>query len=373
MAHWPLSLFNECRRADRPARRLGQLPLPLAMLDADRPAEPAAREEPLRHRPRAARPARRRRAPALPDRAHARRDVQRPRRPADGQPRQPLRAQRPARVHGPRAGGQAARAESAARQPRAPDAGRVHAGDDAQPARRRVDPVRGARLVQPRQERGREPVASSRSPTTTRGRSTRCRSSGRGRDPSADPTGPPTFVTDDTHWWDGSQIYGRDPAFAERAALGRARQAADRRARPAAEGPRGARRPHRRRGQLLGRARAPALALHARAQRDLRPPARDASRAVRRRALRQGAPRRRGADGEDPHDRLDAGDHRPPDDGDRAAHELVGARGRAARQAHRPAHVERGDPRHPRLADEPPRRPVLADRGVRRASTACTR
>jgi hypothetical protein len=35
------------------------------------------------------------------------------------------------------------------------------------------------------------------------------------RDPSADPSGPPTFVTDDTHWWDGSQIYGRDPAFAQ--------------------------------------------------------------------------------------------------------------------------------------------------------------
>jgi Animal haem peroxidase len=35
------------------------------------------------------------------------------------------------------------------------------------------------------------------------------------RDPSADPGKPPTFVTDDTHWWDGSQIYGRDPAFAE--------------------------------------------------------------------------------------------------------------------------------------------------------------
>jgi Animal haem peroxidase len=34
------------------------------------------------------------------------------------------------------------------------------------------------------------------------------------RDPSADPAGPPTFVTDDTHWWDGSQVYGRDPAFA---------------------------------------------------------------------------------------------------------------------------------------------------------------
>jgi hypothetical protein len=34
------------------------------------------------------------------------------------------------------------------------------------------------------------------------------------RDPSAAADGPPTFVTDDTHWWDGSQVYGRDPAFA---------------------------------------------------------------------------------------------------------------------------------------------------------------
>ncbi|MEA2509045.1 MAG: hypothetical protein QOG21_1127 [Actinomycetota bacterium] len=35
------------------------------------------------------------------------------------------------------------------------------------------------------------------------------------RDPSSDPNGPATFVTDDTHWWDGSQIYGRDIAFAQ--------------------------------------------------------------------------------------------------------------------------------------------------------------
>ena len=35
------------------------------------------------------------------------------------------------------------------------------------------------------------------------------------RDPSADAEGPPTFVTADTHWWDGSQIYGRHPAFAD--------------------------------------------------------------------------------------------------------------------------------------------------------------
>jgi hypothetical protein len=33
-------------------------------------------------------------------------------------------------------------------------------------------------------------------------------------DPSYDPSagGPPTFVSEDSHWWDGSQIYGSDPA-----------------------------------------------------------------------------------------------------------------------------------------------------------------
>ena len=35
------------------------------------------------------------------------------------------------------------------------------------------------------------------------------------RDPShLDDGSPPTYVTSDTHWWDGSQIYGNDPAFA---------------------------------------------------------------------------------------------------------------------------------------------------------------
>jgi hypothetical protein len=33
-------------------------------------------------------------------------------------------------------------------------------------------------------------------------------------DPSADPAGEPTFVTKDTHWWDSSQIYGRNLNFA---------------------------------------------------------------------------------------------------------------------------------------------------------------
>ncbi len=34
-------------------------------------------------------------------------------------------------------------------------------------------------------------------------------------DPDSDPNRPPTFITADTHWWDGSQIYGSDPAFAQ--------------------------------------------------------------------------------------------------------------------------------------------------------------
>jgi hypothetical protein len=36
-------------------------------------------------------------------------------------------------------------------------------------------------------------------------------------DPSHSPAdGPPTFLTGDTHWWDASQIYGKDPAFTEK-------------------------------------------------------------------------------------------------------------------------------------------------------------
>jgi Animal haem peroxidase len=35
------------------------------------------------------------------------------------------------------------------------------------------------------------------------------------RDPYPDASGPPTYITEDSHWWDGSQIYGSDPRFAE--------------------------------------------------------------------------------------------------------------------------------------------------------------
>ena len=92
-----------------------------------------------------------------------------------------------------------------------------------------------------------------------------------------------------------------------------------------------------------------------------------APRALRRRALRQGAARRRGADGEDPHGRVDAGDHRPPDDGARRSHATGGA-SRASGSTSCSAGCTKNEvaARHPRLADEPPRRAVLADRGVRR-------
>ena len=88
---------------------------------------------------------------------------------------------------------------------------------------------------------------------------------------------------------------------------------------------------------------------------------------VRRQALRQGAADQRRADGEDPHRRLDAGDHRAPDDQARDARAVVGPRvGERVTKRLRPAQQQRGDQRHPRLADRPPRRAVLADRGVRR-------
>jgi hypothetical protein len=44
------------------------------------------------------------------------------------------------------------------------------------------------------------------------------------KDPSSPTSGPPTFVTADTHWWDGSQIYGSDPAFARAIRSGEAGQ-----------------------------------------------------------------------------------------------------------------------------------------------------
>ena len=40
------------------------------------------------------------------------------------------------------------------------------------------------------------------------------------RDATSDPGGPQTWLTGDTHWWDSSQIYGRDAEFAAKARTG---------------------------------------------------------------------------------------------------------------------------------------------------------
>ena len=125
----------------------------------------------------------------------------------------------------PEAARSAARAEPAPGQPRAADARGVRAGDHAEPAGGGVDPVRGARLVQPRRQRPRPPweIPLEKDDPWPQHPMQILRTR---PDPSGDPGRPPTYVTADTHWWDGSQIYGSDPAFAARAAQRRARQAA---------------------------------------------------------------------------------------------------------------------------------------------------
>src|SRR5213076_3377804 len=77
------------------------------------------------------------------------------RRSLDGLAREPVRPERAARPRVPRGAEAAARPEPAPDQPAAPDARTLPAGDDAQPAGRRLDPVRGARLAEPRPQAGR--------------------------------------------------------------------------------------------------------------------------------------------------------------------------------------------------------------------------
>ena len=231
------------------------------------------REEPLRHRPRTARQAGRLRPPSLPDRANARWDVQRPRRPADGQPRQPLRPQRPARatVREP---------EDRLLEPNPRLVSReLLTRKEFQPATT-LNLLAGAWIQFEVHDWFSHGKSEAQNPWLVPLEADdpwpehpmpieRTR-----QDPSPDPGRPPTFVTDDTHWWDGSQIYGRDPAFAEaiRSGTHGKLRLDEGGLHPARH--RGAHRPLGRCGELLGRSRALALALHARAQRDLRPPAR---------------------------------------------------------------------------------------------------
>ena len=188
------------------------------------------------------------------------------------------------------------------------------------------------------------------------------------QDPSADADGPPTFVTDDTHWWDGSQIYGRDPAYAAAIRTGARGKLTARRARAASRSDIEARRrPHRRRTGTSGSGSRCCTR---------------SSRASTTRSATTCTRPTRSWDDDELFDKarlviaaLMAKIHTVEWTPAIIAHPTTvrgmranwwGLDGEAARPALRPLHVERGDPRHPRLADEPPRRPLLAHRGVRR-------
>ena len=121
-----------------------------------------------------------------------RRHGQRPDPRGHGIGRCPLRSQRPAGGDGSVEG---AHTEPPTGQPGAAHPREVPTGDDPQRAGRRVAAVRGARLVQPRDQRARRPLAGRRSTRATRGRSTRCRSSARTRPPPPRTGSPPPTPT----------------------------------------------------------------------------------------------------------------------------------------------------------------------------------
>ena len=176
---------------------------------------------------------------------------------------------------------------------------------------------------------------------------------------------PPTYVNTETHWWDASQIYGSTATYQQQVRSGDGGKLRigddglpDDRS-PLARAPGG-------RPRVLAGPGARAVALHARAQRDLRPAPRRVPRLVGRRALPPRPARQRGAHRQDPHGRVDARDHRPPDDPPRHARQLVGPGRRAGGPAGRAPQRPRGRQRHPGVADRPLRRALRDDRGVRR-------
>ena len=170
--------------------------------------------------------------------------------------------------------------------------------------------------------------------------------------PKAIPTGadPQAFVCREPHWWDASQLYGTHPEYIAEIEREHGEIAVDDDLLRALE-------------RQAANFNAPEAslwvglaALHdpvrARAQRDRPPPARRVPRAGRAVAVREGAADQLGADGQDPHRRVDARDHRPPDDGGRDQGHWWGLRGTSIGA-------------HSRHEGQSPRCAVRADRGVR--------
>ena len=138
-------------------------------------------------------------------------------------------------------------------------------------------------------------------------------------------TRPPAYANLNSHWWDASQIYGCDAATAAKL---RTKIGGKLRIEPTGLLPVDPEtgvhftRLHR---QLVDRPRHAPHAVHARAQLHLRSARAPASRLERRAAVRHGQADQLGADGEDPHRRVDAGDRAAPDHHAGHERELVGA------------------------------------------------
>ena len=187
-----------------------------------------------------------------------------------------------------------------------------------------------------------------------------------------DPTTPPgqrparrRTSTSNTHWWDGSQIYGNSAAEQDVPARARGRPAAaGRRAiRPIPDDP--AHNPTLMPGFWLGLGMMQTLFVHehnsvARCSRSAYPDWDDERLFQRARVINCRAAR------QDPHHRVDPGGDRPPDGGRGPARQLVRPRRAEARPRPRPGRPRRDPHRHPRHRDRPLRRAVRADRGVRR-------
>ena len=250
--------------------------------------------------------------------------------PLDGLAGKPVRAQRAARA---RLSGGAASGCSSPNprldQPAAAHARALPAGDDAQPAGRRLDPVRGARLAEPRPRAGRplgDPAREGRSVARAPD-----------EDPADDarPEPRPDRAADLRHR--RHPLVGRIAGVRRQAGL--RRRTAIRTRRDGSASTTWACPPEdlQKFADLSGVAGnfwVGLAILHSLFMREhnaiCERLARGVSGDVRPGALRQGAAGERRAHGQDPHRRLDAGDHRPPDHRPCAADELVRASRRAS-------------------------------------------
>ena len=186
------------------------------------------------------------------------------------------------------------------------------------------------------------------------------------RDATSDPSGPQTWITGDTHWWDSSQVYGRDKEFADKARTGEGGRL---RIEPDGTLPEeleedldytdvpgtmwhGLYALH-----VLFSMEHNAIADRIRAE---YPTWSDEQLYDKARLVNSALIAKIHTLDWTPVDHQYA-DAAAGDEG-----ELVGARRRVDAQARRPDQQERRDQRHPRLACRPPRRPVLADGRVRR-------